>query len=153
MALLVYAFMSGGRRLNRWKLEFSKPSLTRYITRVLHGMSLSVFDLIHTFETCYFPLWISPPGRSRDPKVFTPTFPVSDGDFTYADMAHPPASFAGDGRPQDLHGLTRHLFAFVALLGGNSHFPLLDKTQLFDQVDRSQFAQPLASVLGGLALV
>lgn len=84
--------------MNRWKLEFSKPSLTGYITRVLHGVSLSVFELTHTFETCYFPLWISPLGRSRDPKVFTPTFPVSDGDFTRADMAHPaPRLFAHGG--------------------------------------------------------
>src|SRR5712692_992865 len=112
MALLVYAFMSGGRRLNRWKLEFSKPSLTRYITRVLHGMSLSVFDLIHTFETCYFPLWISPLGRSRDPKVFTPTFPVFDGDFTYADMAHPPPGLLGNRSGKHIDSARGHIPTF-----------------------------------------
>ncbi len=132
MALLVYAFMSGGRRLNRWKLEFSKPSLTRYITRVLHGMSLSVFDLIHTFETCYFPLWISPLGRSRDPKVFTPTFPVFDGDFTYADMAHPPARPLGNSRREDFDPTGRDVAVFFEADG--SQFRELNA--IFTHTDR-----------------
>jgi hypothetical protein len=125
MALLVYAFLSGGRRLNRWKLEFSIPRLTRCITRVLHGMSLSVFDLIHTFKTCYFPLWISPLGRSRDPKVFTPTFPVSDGDFTRADMAYPPACTIGNDRAHDL-ALKSSRFGHIhrPKLGDTYHMPI-----------------------------
>src|SRR5258708_40198935 len=62
-------------------------------------------------------------------------------------------SFTADGCPQNLHGLTNHLLALIARLSGRSFLALFDKTQLFCQIYRSQFAQQFASAFGDLSLI
>ena len=44
------------------------------------------FRCVSPFRTCYFPLWLSPPGRSGDPGVSRSTLPVLHGDQKHAAM-------------------------------------------------------------------
>jgi hypothetical protein len=63
---------------------------------------------------------------------------TEDGSLDFhLDRNIPVPCFTGDGCPQDLDLLTHHLLA---------RLPLLDKAQLFGQIDCSQFAPELASI-------
>src|SRR5713226_5681626 len=42
-----------------------------HITRVLHSTHLSAFGIVCTFRICSCPFQVSPPGKSRDPMMFS----------------------------------------------------------------------------------
>jgi hypothetical protein len=64
----------------------------------------------------------------------------------------PVACFTGNSGSQDLDGFTEHLFALMTFLG-IGRLPFLDKTEVFSEIDRSQFVQKFASILLRLALI